>query len=361
MKKILTLGLFLGLVASSSLVLAGGLTQGRNDRTKAFSDASFAAQQYEMEQKTAEAAGDDAPPEVILVVSPQFHYTNHNTLSTNTLAPVELKSQGGDSKTGSVGFAFSKIVNETLNLTFAYQYAYTDYSGGVLIPSVNYNAGVRGETDQQIHTNILGLIGDINLKDYGRLNLSLVQGFDNFKGHEQIVDPAGAVVDRRSLNQYRQRVTALMAWYEIDAPLNDCWTLTPFVGWRSLYAHLTNQNTNLSDPAFDGKYNNAHAWIHLSSLGTKLTYTDGPLTLSLRGGVNHRFSQDDLPGFANRAIAPGVVQLGYNVNFDETVGTFGAGVTYAAPDFGLVALNYDGFAGSQTDSHQVSLALIFPF
>ncbi|UQZ90908.1 hypothetical protein C4J81_17495 [Deltaproteobacteria bacterium Smac51] len=357
MKKFLSIGLFLGLMAAASMAVASG-PDGMVDKNRAFQDAALAAQKYEAEQMMATSAGSAAPPKKMFIISPQYHYSQHGTLSTGTLAPFDLKSGGGHANTGSIAFIFNREVSEMLSMTLAYQYAYTDYSGGVLIPKASYDAGARGETEQEINTHIIAVMGDINLKNYGRLNLSLVQGFDSVSGHEQIVDPAGDVVDKRSLDTYAQRVTALMAWYENDVNLNESWTLTPYIGWRSLYAHLSNQNALGTDEF--GK-NNAHAWIHLGGLGAKLNYSSGPLTVTLRGGVNHRFTKDDLPGWANRAIAPGVVQLGYNVNFDQTVATFGAGLTYASSESCIFSLNYDGFAGSQTDAHQVSLMAIFPF
>jgi hypothetical protein len=142
-----------------------------------------------------------------------------------------------------------------------------------------------------------------------------------------------------------------MAWWAKDFALDDMgrWTLAPHAGWRSLYL-------NGNDPAHGD-----NRWLHLVSGGLTLAFRDGPLGLTLRGGVNHRITRDDIPAYGARAVAPGVSAFSHSAHLDRTVGAVGAAVNYAITDRASVGVGYEGMFGKETSAHTGSVNFVFPF
>ncbi len=114
-----------------------------------------------------------------------------------------------------------------------------------------------------------------------------------------------------------------------------------------------------SDPA-EGRAD-SNLWAHLVSGGMKLSYQNGALGFNLRGGINHRTSKDDLPGYASRAVAPGVVHFSHRANMDKTIGTVGAAVSYAINERAIIGVGYDGAFGKDTAAHTATISLVCPF
>ncbi|MDR2821240.1 MAG: hypothetical protein LBB60_12010 [Desulfovibrio sp.] len=164
----------------------------------------------------------------------------------------------------------------------------------------------------------------------------------------------GQYVGKNSMDNFSDRVTSFIGWYEIDAPLTEYLRLTPYLGWRSLYAHLENPRGE-SDPGKD------NSWVHLASGGLKLNYQKGPFGAGLRAGVNHRVSNKDIPGFVFRAMAPEASQVGFNIYMDRTVADLGTGVSYVFPGYGVLFGGYDAMLGQKTTSHTLSLGFVIPF
>ena len=343
------------LFATLLIMLLPALAQasGKDDltqRDRAFLNASFKAQA----EKYAPATGEETPPSLI-VVSPQYYYTSHGSLSTR-LGGVDLKSGGGHSSGVGVVFSAAKPVSEMFTVSFFYQFIAADYDGGMLVPK-NEPGIDKGTTDESAIEQVVGFVGDWNFKEYGRLNFSLLQAFEQYDGTETMYFTGGGR-QKRSTDELKVRITSLMAWYEKDFLINESWSLTPYAGWRALYVVVKGQNDWGRAP---GHTTGDSLWAHLASGGLKLNYIDGPLGLTMRAGFNYRVSKDDLPGFGSRAVAPGMAHLGYRNNFDRTIGTWGLGFNYATQTGPVVAVNYDGFAGADTQAHMGSLTLVFPW
>ncbi|UQZ90652.1 hypothetical protein C4J81_16145 [Deltaproteobacteria bacterium Smac51] len=330
----------------------GAQAGGPSERDRVFSDLYFKSQ---LKPQAVSAGEDGHGAGITFVIMPEFHSSSHSDMKTK-LGGTKLKTSDGDSKTGSLMFTVSKELTDTFSLGFLYQIAYMDYSGGLLTPDL---AGFSGQTELDSLSHLVGFFSIVNLKEYGTLNLSLLQDFDSYDGHETFVSPYGT--DTRTLSDFKTRVTSLMAWYERRCNLSEAWSVTPYLGWRSVYAVVSDQNNFGVAAGMPGDKVDAHAWAHLISGGLSFDYQNGPWGVHLRAGVNHRTSHDDVPGLASRAMAPGMVHIGYNIFMDRTLATYNLGLNYVFSPNAIMALGYDGAAGSDSTMHKASLALVFPF
>lgn len=313
--------------------------------------------------KAAPAAGGESSGVTFLFI-PEFHYSSHGDLSTK-LGGVGLKSSSGDASSIDFVLVGTKAVNDLVTVGLTYQLAFTSYSGGLLVPSAPLPGGgyFSGKSDLDTISNLIGIDMTLNFKEKGRFNIGFAQAWDIYNGNEtfRVHDPDGSLVrsDKRSADEFKTRVSSIMAWYDLDVPVNDCWTVNPYLGWRSIYAVASNQN--VWDAPRGTKTGDDGEWAHLASAGLKLKYQAGLLGAYMRAGVNHRVSTDDIPGFGSRAMAPGVVHLGYLTNFDRTVGTWGLGLNYVIPEKFIIDFSYNGYAGSDVDVHSAIGTLVFPF
>ncbi|MDR2301155.1 MAG: hypothetical protein LBF38_03835, partial [Deltaproteobacteria bacterium] len=296
--------------------------------------------------ESAPSTGNGGPPAVIFVISPEFYHGSFGNLST-TLDNLPLSQAGGTTKGFGVTFMATKPFTEVFSLTFIYQWAYNEYSGGNLHPTARVALGERGWTNQHAMSNMAGLIGTINLGRYGTFQPSILQGWDVYHGREYVRHADGTVTSSAP-RLSDDRATSLMLWYNIDIPISDSFTLTPYVGWRSVFVVLNNSGETDT------------AWAHLVSAGLSAKYSTGPLSVIVRAGVNHRVSKADVPGLSTRAVAPGVTHMGWMTSWDRTVATYGLALDYNFGP-GVLEISYDGFAGRDAAYHKGALVLIFPF
>jgi hypothetical protein len=288
----------------------------------------------------------DGPPSFVISFIPEFYYGDIGALTSDTVATgVTLSQSDGESTGFGITFLAQKIFSPAFTLSFIYQYAYTDYSGGNLFPT---NAPGYSTTAQHAYSNMAGLIATINLGAFGVIEPSLLQAWDAYHGVEQVYDPAGNLLSSSPPSVADDRATSLMAWYTRPFKLSDSLTLTPYLGWRSVFV-VINQNDQTNN-----------AWAHLASGGLSLKYDSGPISLILRGGFNHRVSKSDIPGLSSRAVAPGVTHFGYHTSFARTIGTYGVAFDYAFGP-GLIEISYDGFAGEDVTYHKGAAVLVFFF
>ena len=361
MRKIIPL--FLGIM---SLALAPALAADQSGRESSSFKNKFMFQKQTDQlygNNSAPAAGDGSSGITFLVL-PEFHYSNHGSLSTN-LGGTDLKASSGDATAWDFLLIGTKQINDLVTLALTYQFAYTEYSGGLLVPKDGV-AGVidsfSGKSDINTISNLIGLDATFNFKEYGKFNIGFAQAWDIYNGNEtqyQHLTGGGLVSDKRSIDEQKTRVSSIMAWYDVDLPINDCWTFNPYVGWRAIYAVISNQNDWASAPG--AKTGDDGEWAHLASAGFKFKYQADRLGMYLRAGVNHRVSSDDIPGLGSRAMAPGVVHFGHMTNMDRTVGTWGLGFNYVVSEKFILDLGYNGYAGSDVDVHSAMGTLIFPF
>jgi hypothetical protein len=303
--------------------------------------------------RQAPSAGFGAGPLVIVVV-PEFHYSHHGAILGNVGNGVVLKSRSGHSQTGSVVFTATKPLTDLFSLGFFYQYAYGSYSGGLMTPDL---PNLDGHSEVNVNAHVVGLLGNFNLGSYGRLETSVLQAFDSYSGQGTMLNN-GVPALTRSYTGTSDRVTSLMAFYVNDIPVSESLTLSPYLGWRTVYVVLANQ-IDWQDPI--AHLPNSDAWAHLLSGGLKATYSAGPWTLYGRLGTNYRVSRSDIPGFSSRAVSPGIAHLGWMTSWARTIGTWGIGFSYTIPEVGILDVGYNGFAGQDVGVHSLSVTAIFPF
>ncbi len=340
-------------IIGGALILAfGSAVAAESAQEQALREAYI---EYQCQQVQPEEQG----PGAMLVVVPQYFRSNNSNM-THKVKGTELYTAKGHANGGGITLLGTKRFSEYLSLGLTYEFGFMRYNGGGTLPYAAHMGGAAMRLKENAQSHVVGGIADVNLKQFGKFQFSVIQGFDFLDGDETRYTPTGGV-DMRSTDDNKQRVTSLMAWYEKDFNLCNNWTLGGYAGWRTLYAHIMDQNNWNVQANSPFAKQDTHAWIHLASGGLKLAYQNGPFGFSLRGGINHRTTKDNLPGYANRATAPGVVQFAYHANVDRTVGTFGAGVSYAINPRCIVTAGYDAYVGKDTNVHTGTLGLVFPF
>ena len=298
---------------------------------------------YEMPDECCE---EEAPANAFVVIPQYFN-------SRNSAAKAKMGSQHlkiGASRANGMGVTnlYTRRVNDWFSFGLMYEYAFMAIRGGGVTLD---DPTLRTTERSRWNSHVVGFLPEFNFGKWGKFSPSIIQGFDRAQGRTRnfvngVYDSTGKV-DGEGLN-----VTSLMGWYEKDFDFCNGWKLTPYAGWRSLYV-VTKSDT----PANDDN----NLWVHLVSGGMKVSYQKERFGFNLRGGISHRTSKDDIPGYGNRAVAPGVVHFSHRANLDKTVWAYGAGVNYAINKRAIVAAGYDGYAGKDTTAHIGSLSFIFPF
>lgn len=309
--------------------------------------ASPVAQTIYYEYEAAdECCGDDAPSNAFVVIPKYFN-------SRNSEAKAKMGGQHlkiGKSRANGMGVTtgYSRRVNDMFSFTLLYEYGFLGIRGGGVTPDL---PGLSAKERSRWDSHVVGVLTDFNFGKWGRFSPSIIQGFDRGSGQSRIYQ-GGVFQTADKVDGEGTNVTSLMAWYEKDFEFCSGWKLTPYAGWRSLYV-VTKSDTRAKD--------DNNLWVHLLSGGMKLGYQTERFGFNLRGGVSHRTSGDDVPGYGNRAVAPGVIHFSHRANLDKTVWAYGAGVNYAINKRAVVAAAYDGYAGKDTTAHMASLSFIFPF
>ena len=317
-----------------------------NDKTESYAPESHAAETYATEYY--EECIEEKPANAFVVIPQYFHARNDKAkfkVGGNRLEMAKGRANGAGTTV-----LYNRTVTDWFSFALMYEYGFLNVTSGV---PVARGSGVYNRESSRWHSHVVGFLPEFNFGDFGRLQLSVIQGFDRASGSETVGN------DRRDIDDYGTDVTSLMAWYQKDFQLGcSNWKLTPYAGWRSLYVKVKDANDWNAAP---GTLRDDNTWVHLASGGFKLSYQQGAFGFNVRGGVSHRTSKDDVPGYGNRAVAPGVVHFSHRANLDKTVGTAGAAVTYAINRRAIVSAGYDGYYGKDTSSHMGSLSFIFPF
>lgn len=293
-----------------------------------------------------ECPEEAAPPKNVIVAIPQFHRSTVKSGASFDVGGMKLKSGKGHANGASVTLIYNRVFSELLSVAVLYEYAFLNVNSGSAVPADAYDAGLRAHEDSRWRSHVVGVQPELNFGKWGRLTPSLIFGFDRASGTESVFQN-GRLAGTSSMNNQGTNVISLMAWYEKDFDLGSGFKLTPYAGWRSLHVDVRPTDENL--------------WVHLISGGLKASYQKGDVGFSLRGGVNHRTTRDDLPAYGNRAVAPGVIQFSHRANQDRTIGTFGAGVNFNIKKRAMVGINYDGYVGKDTTSHTGTLSFALPF
>lgn len=295
-----------------------------------------------------------APPKNVIVAIPQY-FNSTNKSAKFDVGGTKLKMSAGHANGAGITLLYNRVFSDVFSVAFMYEYGFMNVRGGMAVPDA---PGIGGVEDSRWHSHVLGILPEFNFGKWGKLQLSLIQGFDRASGSETMTLPDGSA-DRRSIDDYGTNVTSLMAWYEKDFDIGcDGFKLTPYAGWRSLYVSVKDQNIFAKAP---GTREDDNLWVHLLSGGMKASYQKGAFNFHVRGGVSYRTTKDDVPGYGNRAVAPGVVQFSHRANLDRTVGSFGAGINFAIKKRAMVGIGYDGTVGKNTASHTGTLSFALPF
>lgn len=298
------------------------------------------AYQYKEVYEYLECELEPAAPKNVIVATTQYFHSKSDDGAKFKVDGTRLKSSKG--KANGMGFtlAYNRRFNDILSVAFMYEYAFLRVHSGIAVPE---DFAFEAKENSRYNSHVIGIIPEFNFGEWGRFQPSIIQGFDRASGTETI---NGVTTDMKDRGD-GTNVTSLMAWYEKDFDFEQGFKLSPYAGWRSLYVKI--------------KPTHEHEWLHLVSAGLKFSYQKNGLGFNLRGGINHRTTKDDLPGYGNRAVAPGVVMFSHRANMDRTIGTFGAGVNFPIAKNALASVNYDGFIGKNTSAHTATLSLIFPF
>lgn len=294
---------------------------------------------------------DEVPPANAFIAFGQyFHSRNDN--ATFDMGGDKLKMRKSRANGAGVTLLYNRVFSDWLSVAFMYEYGFLNIDGGMAAPLVADDAYEH----TRYNSHVLGILPEFKLGALGKLQLSYIQGFDRASGNETMV--LGGEATTMDVDSYGTNVSSFMAWWEKDFDLGcSGWKLTPYAGWRSLYGVVKNQN----DFANMARLDDSNTWVHLASGGLKASYQRENLGISLRAGINHRTSHDDVPGYGNRAVAPSVVHFSHRANLDKTVGTVGAGISYAINKRAIVGLQYDGYFGKDTSAHLGTMSFIFPF
>jgi hypothetical protein len=298
-------------------------------------------------------AGENGPGQVTVLLIPEFHQSSHDELHT-VMDGVPLKSAKGRSTVGTLTFLATKPIVDWFSLSFIYQYGYADYTGGLLVMD---EEGWDGESHIEVEAHLAGFLGDFKFKQAGNFQVSLLEVWDLYKGHETAITPWGTSETRR-VDAFDDRVFSFLVWWDKDFAINEKWTMDPYLGWRSVKVYLMDMN-DWSGPS--GQLMDGNSWTHLIAGGIKFKYASGLFGFYSRVGFNYRTTKDDVVGYTSRAVAPGVTNLGFMTSWDRTVGSFGLGVNYVMPGSMILDFGYNGAAGKDTLYHTLSLSFIFPF
>ena len=309
----------------------------------------------------AQSAGEGGPPDTFLIIIPEFHYTKVDALTTIKNGNY-LKMSGGETTGGALTMIARRQINDTWGAGLLYQYANLEYEGGILVPGDPVlGAHFTGDTDQKAQTHMIGLLNDFNFKEYGRLTFIAAHCWDFYSGDETmyhpIIYPTGR--DTRSLDDQTSTILSLKLWYELDFPINDHWTATPYLGYRYMYATASDMN-DFNGPR--GATSDLHVWHHMGAVGGKLKFKSDLTTFTARLGYSRRFRSDNIPGYAGRFAEQGAAHLGYYVNYDRDHITYGLGVNHVFPEKGFIlGVNYDGMNGGHVSSHMGTVTVGFMF
>lgn len=340
----------LSAVLSAAVLVAvmGAVAFAQENRTNQIDTEYF--RDYQIAKMTCK---ESAAPQNAIIVIPQYYYSS-NSETTVSLNNVMQGDGKGDYTVGKsrgqgagIALAYNRKLSDTFSLTVLYEYAFMAIRGGDSnAKNALWSKDLYGNTaSNRWSSHIAGAVLDVNLKEAGRLNFTLAQAWD--RDNE---DP-----DHTDHYSGGFNISVAQVFYEIDFNFCNKWTLTPYAGWRTIYADLiANDGSNPNGLADD-------VWIHLITGGLKLSYAAEKFGFHIRGGVNHRLTSDDLPSFGTRVVAPGVMHFAHRTNMDQTVGSYGIGVTYPARDNLTFGLSYDGFAGKSTVAHMATLVGVLAF
>ncbi|MDR2142461.1 MAG: hypothetical protein LBR11_11895 [Deltaproteobacteria bacterium] len=348
--SIFSLARFWGLALLTLALWSSPLLAKSSSREDLFSRLTWAQASQARDALNPSPAAGEGPPVVVAVI-PAYHHTHHQSLKT-TLDGTRLKSRSGTSRLGSLTLTATKPLSEFITLGWIYQYTFGQYKGGLLVPDLSYLDG-RSEVDLSSH--MTGLFGDFALGAFGNLNASFLVAWDSFSGRETMISPAGPAT--RNLESQDTRLGSITLWWRKAVPLSQSWSLSPFLGWRTIRACLRGQ-TDWTGPV--GATTTLNSWAHLVSGGLTLKY-QGPVSLTLWAGHNQRTKKGNIPGFSSRAIAPDIANLGWMNNWDQRVWTYGLGLGKSFGDNLNLDLSYNGFQGKDALSQTVNLAVIWVF
>lgn len=297
-------------------------------------------QNYQLAKLTCK---DETGPYNTIVVIPQYFNSRSDGTTIDYLGAHNMKVKKSRGQGAGVALAYSRKLSDMFSLTFLYEYAFMHIRGGSPYdPNVYSNA----KTTERWDSHIAAVALDTNLDRWGRFNLSFAQAWDRGSGGNHYWAPNGNYAGRVDIDGQGFNISVGMLWYEVDFEFCNNWKLTPYAGWRSIYADIRPEG---------------NVWIHLLSGGLKLSYSKDNFGFNIRAGVNHRNTRDDLPSFGTRAVAPGVLHFAHRVNMDRTVATYGVGFSYAVNKNFAVGVGYDGFAGKDTIAHMGTLTFAIPF
>lgn len=294
---------------------------------------------------------DDVPPaNTFAAFTNYFHARNDD--ATFDIGGDKMKARKARANGAAVTLLYNRVLNDWFSVAFSYQYGFLNIAGGAPAPIAVDDA----YEDTRYDSHVFGIMPEFKLGALGKLQLSYIYGLDRGSGTETMV--VGGTPVSMDVDSYAANVSSFMAWWEKDIDIGcSGWKLTPYAGWRSLYVVVKNQN----DWNTLSHHDDTNAWVHLASGGLKVSYQKGPMGISLRGGINHRTTHDDVPAYGSRAVAPGVAHYSHRANLDKTVGAVGAGINYAINKRAIVGVQYDGYFGKDTSAHMGTLSFIMPF
>jgi hypothetical protein len=355
--------LLLPVMAGSLLVFAsaafGASPAGMDDgpagmsNGQAINKMQMAALQQQADEASRPQGGK--PSKTGLVLMPQYYYTHNASKTMNVSDGMggKMKVGGGHASGAGITAIATKEINKTFALSLIYSFVDMEYKGGAMHP--NSVPGLDVKDRLNVISNTVGVSAGIDLDRAGRFTFTVTQSFDEFQGSRRTYINGVQLPGKTSMDNFSDRLTSLLGWYEIDVPLTESVILTPFIGWRSMYAHV--DNTMGDDP----DSSSAYAWTHLVGGGLKAGWHKDFLGLHVSGAINYRASHDDVSSFGTRATEPNVFLAGYNTTLDRTAVAFGAGASYVIPGFGVVLADWNGLFSANANAQMVSLGLVIPF
>ncbi|MCD8140999.1 MAG: hypothetical protein LUE17_14720 [Planctomycetaceae bacterium] len=166
---------------------------------------------------------EDVPPANAFIVLNQYHHSRSGS-ATIKMGNDRLKTGKSRANGGSTTLIYNRVLSDWASVAVMYEFGFMHVRGGMAVPDT---PNITGYERTRYRSNVVGILSEFKLGAFGKIQPSLILGFDRAtSGSETLV--TNGVADTRDIDGYGTNVVSLMAWWEKDIELGcSNWTLTP--------------------------------------------------------------------------------------------------------------------------------------